>query len=232
MSVVMRMPPPPPPPPPPPGDCALQDAHTARHVNIVQSPYLRVYHGRHPVRLIIDTGATTNMVKGSFARCIGLPVSAASQMAHQADRVIPLNVVCKVHCYITRKGKQFELDALVVEGLDVEVFAGCPFMVTNDIATRPDRQQIVIDGSEIVYYVSQFAREPAIRRTQSFLLRNAGPRQVVLPGEFMELSTPVHVDPDCAWALERMFCLHQSICVDHGPSSRSSGCGWIIAHTK
>ena len=58
-------------------------------------------------------------------------------------------------------------------------------MVTNDIATRPARQQIVIDGSEIVYYGSQSVREPAIRRTQYFLLRNAGPCQVVLPGEFI-----------------------------------------------
>ena len=186
----------------PPGDCALLDTHTARRVNIVQSPYLTVYYGRHPVRLTIDTGATTNMVKGSFARLIGLPVSAASQMARQADGVTPLNVVGEVHCYVTRKGKQFALDALVVERLDVEVLAGSPFMVTNDIATRPARQQIVIDGSEIVYYGSQSAREPTIRRTQSFLLRNAGPRQVVLPGEFIELSTPEHVDPDCAWALE------------------------------
>ena len=85
VTVMMRKPIPP--PPPPPGDCALLDAHTARRVNIVESPYLTVYYGRHPVCLTIDTGATTNMAKGSFARAIGLLVSAASRMAHQVDGV-------------------------------------------------------------------------------------------------------------------------------------------------
>ena len=86
-------------------------------------------------------------------------------------------------------------------------------------ATRPARQQIVI---KIVYYGSQSAREPAIRRTQYFLLCNAGPRQVVLPGEFIssQLQNMLILIAHRPWSLEWMFCLHQSICVVHGPLLR------------
>jgi hypothetical protein len=63
-----------------------------RKVDIVQSPYLTSYYNHSPVVLTIDTGATTNMIKESFARRIGLPISQASQLAKQADGETPLHV--------------------------------------------------------------------------------------------------------------------------------------------
>ena len=129
---------------------ALIDPTSTRRVSIVQSPYLNVFYKHHPVRLTIDTGATTNMVKASFARYIHLPITPASQMACQADGVTPLNVVGEVHTSFTRGDSSFQLDALVVEQLDVDVLAGNPFLVANDIATRPAKRQIVIRGSEVL----------------------------------------------------------------------------------
>ena len=76
-------------------DSHLQDAHlqtstitenallepSTRRVNVIQSPTLNLYFSHHPIRLTIDTGATTNMVKASVAKHIGLPIIPASQMA-------------------------------------------------------------------------------------------------------------------------------------------------------
>ena len=64
----------------------------ALRVSIVQSPVLNTYH-EHPVHLTLDTGATSNMVHASSAQLYGFPITPASQMARQADGVIPMDVI-------------------------------------------------------------------------------------------------------------------------------------------
>ena len=81
-------------------------------------------------------------------------------------------------------------------------------MVRNDIGVRPAKRQIAIGDTEIIYYgsSSRHTRQPNVRRTQSFLLRNNN-RTVVLPGEYVQFSTPSDSDSDTWWALEpRLDC--------------------------
>ncbi|CAH3032666.1 unnamed protein product [Porites lobata] len=120
----------------------------------------------------------------------------------------PMDVVGEVHCTLTRGQQAFELDALVVRQLDVDILAGNPFLARNDIGIRPARRQIVIGGSDVIHYgtASKHTTQPAVRRTQSFLLRNPQ-RTVILPGEYVQLDTPCDSDPDTLWALEpRLDC--------------------------
>lgn len=184
---------------------ALLDEPSVRRVEVIQSPYLNVYYQHHPVRLTLDTGATTNMIRASLARGIDLPVTPASQMARMADGVTPLDVVGEVHCTFTRGQHTFHLDALVVKQLDVDVLAGNPFCVINDIATRPAMRQVVIGGCDVIYYGPQPRSGASVRRTQAFLVRAPEHQTVVLPGDFVELSTPKCSDPDSVWALEPRF---------------------------
>ena len=179
-----------------------------RRVSIVQSPVLNTFYHEHPVQLTLDTGATSNMVCASSAQLYCFPITLASQMARQADGVTPMDVIGEVHCSLTRGQWTFELDALVVHHLDVDILAGSPFMVRNDISVCPAKRQIEIGGSEIISYSSPFrhTRQPNVRRTQSFLLRNQN-RTVVLPGEYLQFSTPSDADSDTLWALEpRLDC--------------------------
>ena len=160
------------------------------------------------MRLTLDTGATSNMVRASSAKLYGFPITPASQMACQADGVTPMDGIGEVHCSLTRGQRTFELDALVVRQLDVDILAGNPFMVRNDIGVRPAKRQIKIGGTEIINYSSpsRHTRQPNVRRTQSFLLRNPN-RTVVLPGEYVQFSTPSDADSDTLWALEpRLDC--------------------------
>ena len=76
-------------------------------------------------------------------------------MARQADSVTPLDIKGEIHCTVTRSKMTFQLDTLVVDQLDVDVLAGNPFMVMNDVATRPAKKQIVLRGLDIVYYGPQ-----------------------------------------------------------------------------
>lgn len=85
-----------------------------------------------------------------------------------------MDVIGEVHCYLARGEWTFELDALVVRQLDVDILAGNPFMVRNDIGVCLAKRQIEICGTEIISYSSpsRHTRQPNVRRAQSFLLRN------------------------------------------------------------
>lgn len=180
----------------------LLDQPTVKRVSVVQSPVLSTFYLHHPVRLTLDTGATTNMVSAAFAQAVKLPVSPATQQAKQADGVTPLDVIGEVHCRLTRDEDTFQLDALVVKQLDVDALAGNPFLVTNDIATRPAKGQIVIKGKRIVYYNKQSNGNASVRRAQACVLRGPPMQTAILPGEFLELVTPNTCDSDATWALE------------------------------
>ena len=138
----------------------------------------------------------------SFARSIAVPIRPASQMARQADGITPLEVVGEVHCELLRGTYRFTLDALVVKQLDVDVLAGNPFLVLNDIAVRPARSQIVVGDEDVVHYGPQPLKTAAIRRTQAHVLHCPPSQTVLLPGDYVELKTPIEEVADTEWALE------------------------------
>ena len=98
---------------------------------------------------------------------------------------------CVLQCDLTRGETSFHLDALVAQQLDVEILAGNPFLVSNDIAVRRAKNQILIGDSEIVQYdsKSQVNKPASARRTQAVLLCNPS-KAVILPGEYLELTIP------------------------------------------
>ena len=101
---------------------------------------------------------------------------------------------------------RFKLCALMVKNLDVEILAGMPFMRENDVAVRPAKHQIVIRERVVVSYGQQPKNSSATaRRTQAYLLRSPNLQSVLLPGDFIELSTPSEVEPDLVWALEPRY---------------------------
>ncbi|PFX25025.1 hypothetical protein AWC38_SpisGene10379 [Stylophora pistillata] len=135
---------------------------TALRVGIVQSPVLNTFYHEHPVQLTLDTGTTSNMIHASSAKLYGFPITTASQMARQADGVTPMDVIGEVHCSLTRGQLTFQLDALVVRQLDVDILAGNPFMIRKDIGVRLAKRQIEIAGTEIISYSSpsRHTRQP------------------------------------------------------------------------
>ena len=158
----------------------------ALRVSTVQSSVLRTFYQEHPVQLTLDTVATSNMVRASPSKLCGFPITAASEMARQADGVTPMDVIGVVHYSLTCVQWTFESDALVVRQLDVDILAGNPFMVRNDISVHPAKRQIgILNYSS----PSRHTRQPNVWGTQSFLLRNPN-RTVVLPGNMFS-SVPV-----------------------------------------
>ena len=60
---------------------------------------------------------------------------------------------------------------LVVEDLDVDILAGTPFLIANDVSVRPAKCQVRIQDSETIHYrpSDNLSSQPHIvHRTQSY----------------------------------------------------------------
>ena len=194
-----------------PIDETTNQAHTRailRRVSTRKSPQLNVFYRQQPVKLTLDTGAETSMIKASLTRSLGLTIDKSSQKALQADGTTPLHVIGEVHVSLSRGNKPLALDALVVEELDVDVLAGIPFLTTNDISVRPATQQITIHGSETIRYHTddnQLDVAHTVRATTSYVLRSLSPTTVIWPGDYLEIDVPTELGPDSTIAIEPRF---------------------------
>ena len=212
--------------------------HKVRRVSSQPSPVLFAMFQDESVCVTLDSGATTNLVHVSCAKRLNMPVLPASQMARQADGKTLMSTVGEVHVTLMRGGMSFTLDALVVKELDVEILGSMPFMFINDIAVRPAKYMIVIDGKTKVFYNQAPSSEHKVRRAQSFVLRGPDHRTVVLPGESILLKTPEDVPSDIRYAVEPRFdntcpswiTPHEVQAVDHTIPLRNHTSEPVIIH--
>ncbi|CAC5403176.1 unnamed protein product [Mytilus coruscus] len=130
------------------GPSKLRVVYALRRVSTKQSPYFKAFYKHFPLELTLDTGAEVSMMKASpadnigvkikksnhSADYIGIKIKKSNHSALQADGVTPLNIVSECHFTLSRDGIELQLEALVVNDLDVDILAGIPFMSSNDIA--------------------------------------------------------------------------------------------------
>ena len=175
-----------------------------RRVSTKQSPYLKVFYKHNPLQITLDSGAEVSMIKYSVASLIGANIKKSDQSALQADGVTPLDILGETHLTLSRDNHSLQLEALVVNDLDVDVLAGIPFMARNDISIRPAKHQITIGGTDVVNYGNPKPDTPQnhICRTQAFVLRSGYSPTVIWPGSFIELSLPSDIAPDSTLTVE------------------------------
>jgi hypothetical protein len=165
---------------------------SARRVSVRQSPYLAVFCEYHPVDIIIDTGATGNMIRESTARKLKAVITKSTQAANQADGTSPLKVTGETRLQFTRGDLTFEFEGLVVMDLDVEILAGIPFMEQNDIAVRPARQKITFsDGSSCYYGKATKSTPHHVRRAH--VIRAPNHAVTIFPGDYIEATVPYNM---------------------------------------
>ena len=179
-------------------------ATTMRRVQVKQSPFLTAFHNHHALKITLDSGAETNMIRETVALAVGAQIKPSSQLAFQADGLSPLTVKGETHLVLERDNHTFKLDALVVECIDVDILAGVPFMHTNDISVRPAKHQVILgDGSVYQYSANTIPKSSnSIRRMQATVLRSPTSMTTVWPGDFVEIDIPDTLPDDCTFALE------------------------------
>ena len=87
----------------------------------------------------------------------------------------------ETHITLSRGNNELQLEALVVNDLDVDVLVGILFMTTNDIAIRPARHVILIGDNDIIHYGAPKESKSSnhVRRTHAFLLQTKSSSSVV-----------------------------------------------------
>ena len=155
-------------------DAYVDSRPVVRRVGNIPSPVLDFLFGHSVIKMTLDSGATSNLILEAFVRRIGIKIHPNSQSAGQADGESHLDTVGEVHFSVTRNGRSFKFDGLVVTKLNDNVLAGMPFLVKNDIGIRPFKSLIIIGGTEKVKFDTHGICEPMVRRSSSFLLK--GPK--------------------------------------------------------
>ncbi|CAH3143784.1 unnamed protein product [Porites evermanni] len=143
------------------------------------------------------------MIKSSLARSIGAPITKSSQQALQADGLTPLAVVSETRLILFRADKHLALDALVVDDLDVDVLAGTPFLIANEISVRPAKCQVLrlVNSSQETKLIGRHKHLSQILPTEETSSFTSTPSlsslpQPVKPKSSLPFSSSVSIDPD------------------------------------
>ena len=165
---------------------------TANHrVDVKRSPQFKAFFRHDPVTLTLDTGAETNLIKHSLAHFLSVKIRKSAQTARQVDGVTQLNIVLETSFTVSRDGIDLLLEALVVSDIDVEILAGTPFMIANDISVRPAKNEITLKGSITLKCDREVLQSSAhgVRCARACVLR-ASQGTTLWPGDYLEAKVP------------------------------------------
>ena len=173
---------------------------SAYRVTTCPSPYVNVFFNHITIKIVIDTGATINMVHQSTARNLGLVISPSSQSATQADGNSKIDIVGETRFSVTRNNKTLHFEGLVARSMDTEVLAGIPFLVQNNISVHPAKNIIMID--EDIYPYGSGPSKPSVKRIQTSIARSSATYNSIWPGEFFEATCEIDPNTDLDVAVE------------------------------
>ena len=135
------------------GEKLSETVALTRRVAIRKTAILKCFYKHHPVTVVLDTGAESNLVNNRCARELDLVLSSSSQGAVMADRTAALTVLGEVMFKIVRGAHELDCEALVVkEDIGCDIIGGEPFLEKNDIYVRSAKKQIIIKDKEIISY--------------------------------------------------------------------------------
>ena len=178
--------------------------HVLNRISSVASPVLPLFHEGDCISCVLDSGATCNCIKSDIVRRAGLPIYPTNQTVKLGDGMTQLKVEGETEIVFHRGDRSFRMVALVVPFADTDVLCGMPFLVENDVAIRPAKNQIIIHGEEIVQYNPTTTQAKPVRRMVSYDIVSPT-RQVILPGQSWSVPVPSYVHKDQPLAIEPRF---------------------------
>lgn len=148
-------------------------------VTVKSSPFLNATHKGQPAKIVIDSGAQSNVMKLSYANKIGAKIYKTTSVATQADGVTDMNIAGEVHLTFDVDDQKLYFDGLVTEDLSDDILAGVPFMEANDCYARPSKRLVFLGDRAFKCDVINKSSRAEVVRVQS--------RTVVLPGDSINL---------------------------------------------
>ncbi|KAI8514461.1 hypothetical protein Bbelb_070520 [Branchiostoma belcheri] len=171
-------------------------------VTVRASPHLEVFHGGQPIRILLDSGAESSMIRADEAKRLGLRINPnTSQTPSQADGGQMTGILGECRTTFYRRKSPLRFDALVVTDLASPIIAGSPFLEANGFTINFQTRQIHLpDGSITDYSPSSKPPQPRIHRITNNLLRMHDKSTTLWPNDYLELQLPAALDnyPDVA----------------------------------
>jgi len=179
------------------------------------SPFINAFYNNHSVKILLDTGATVNLINESLANFLRLPISPSSQTAKQADGISDLNVKGETRFSLSRNNLTLHFEGLIVCGLESEILAGIPFMSANVISIFPSKNEIMIGDRKVAYDTPhRYRRQAQCRNVFSAPVVCNSP-VTLFPSEFVDIACnntqidgTVFVEPFNDWMSPR---IHHSV---------------------
>ena len=166
-----------------------------RKVTVKNSPYLYVKFRNHPVKLTLDSGAMSNVIRLDFAREIGAKIYKTTSGATQADGITHLDIAGEVHLIFHLDNLDLYFDGLVTKDLSDDVLAGVPFMDTNDVYARPAQRKVFFGDRSFSCDISNVSRKADIIRVKESTILLPGDHITVPVPEIFSEETHVAVEP-------------------------------------
>lgn len=155
-----------------------------KQVNIVPSPSFVVYYNKKPVKITIDTGATSSIIDYNTAKRLNLSILPSKQQARLAD-FSHLQIIGEVFLSLNHGQVDLQMDALVAEGLHCEALVGMPFMKSNFIVIDVPNDCVVVKGKHRIPTIHNNERDPtaySVHCTEKLIYLH--------PGDSIPLETP------------------------------------------
>lgn len=175
-----------------------------RKIDVIKSPVLRAERNGHPVKLTIDSGAETDLMKKACAEKLNIKIHPTKSTASQADGEAPLKIVGEVHCEFTRGKHKLTFNGLVAEDLSDEILCGMPFQEYNDVYARPSKKTIYIGEDAIPFEPEDNQIKPVQRGCKATILRITR-ETVLLPNDSLQVLAPPEFQKDTMVALEPRY---------------------------
>ena len=112
-------------------------------VEVMKSPNFSCSYKSFPCNVIVDTGATSNIVSLNFVKASGMPLVNTSQGARQLDGS-HVKTCGEVDAVLDFGSERLRLIALVVESADADILGGIPFCRRNKIEVSLAKEEIYI----------------------------------------------------------------------------------------
>ncbi len=150
-----------------------------------------------------DSGAESSLIKYSTAKRLGLEIHPTIHSANQADGHTKMKTCGEAFSTLTRNDVSLTMEAIVMQDLGCDIIGGAPFMEKNGIVLDMPNRSIIIQGRHSIKYSAHYPRKPplSVRRSESFLLKSHT-KQVILPGDFVEVPKPEGLKDNTIIAIE------------------------------
>jgi hypothetical protein len=153
-------------------------------VNIYESPIFSVEVNNAVLHLVMDIGATANLISERMCKELDIPVFSTGHKAIQANGT-ELEVTGEIHTVVTRDKLELKFNALVIKKMATKALAGMGFHKENNIYTRMSTGKIIIKGKHIYNPTSSIVLTAPIQ-ARHFDLKDA-----------IDTTIPDHINTPC-----------------------------------